>query len=247
METIDHQLSDTLDTYTIWTRDDWQSFRQGLSRFNAGTDRAPLKEALREPRQVTARLLTHSVVPEVPFDVFQSHFRSTGGDAIRVLFDWAAFEVLSLTGDAKIHRIDSVQNPDWLLDAYTPWYLDGRGEAVSWDTPGAVAQTVRAASARKWSDVGDRESNIESIKAGLLSRQANGRPDLSAVATLQFSGGKVLVLDGSHRLCAWARRLNNCDPRSLTQFVEYRIVATADSLALVKDGPALLRTIRGAN
>jgi hypothetical protein len=131
-----------------------------------------------------------------------------------------------------------------LLDAYTPWYLTEAGDAVGWDASGALAQTVRAAAERTWKDVGDREANIEAIKGSLLSR-INGRPALSAVATLQFSAGKLLVLDGSHRLCAWARRLQNYDARELTHFVEYRIVMNSDSLALVKDGPALLRTVRG--
>lgn len=235
---VDRAMRASLAAYIGWTDDDRARFRRvvGTLREQAqdGARRSPLvREAWTRTVDPRTESLMSLPTERIPFEAFRGHF-SQGADRIRVALDWDRLAALTAAGRAEIREVRTEVPPyrTAALGGYTaPWYA-ADGVEVRYDDPAAVP-LCHADLARDLSVLEpDRRARVEAIRRSYAER-TDGRPIEVVAATHATATGRVLVLDGNHRLAAVAGLVDQGCPVTVREF---RVVTAA--------GPDLVPDLR---
>jgi hypothetical protein len=226
---VERAMRSSLAAYTGWTDDDRARFRGVVATLREqarqGARRSPLvREAWTRTLDPRTQSLMSLPTEHIPFEAFRAHF-SQGADRIRVALDWDRLAALVAAGRAEIREVRT-EVPPYGTEVFAgfaaPWYA-ADGAEVGYDHPGAVP-LCHAELARDLSVLEPaRRARVETIRRGYVER-TDGTPVEVVAATHATAGGRVLVLDGNHRLAAVAGLVDQGCPVTVREF---RVVTSA--------------------
>jgi hypothetical protein len=221
--------------YTLWTRDQWSGISEQATSLYATLRIRGGKSERNSPSftRLQAALLSVAQTVQagnlIPFGPFERSYRY--GDVsgrIRALLDWGLLQDYVDRGEASI-EIYRHWAPRWLEShvAFSVWYITDEGEFATYTNPASRPISFREID--EIHDVLPRESMaaIESVSRWLEIRRDGVLPT-TEIVTMEISPGRVLVLDGNHRLAAISRRRSSWPIPLQVNLVEYRIIAPDD-------------------
>ncbi len=230
-------LNGSVRPYTLWSDDDWTSVAEcGSSLLDSIDERIALPGSAvadREAARADLRFIGSASAADgvVPITNFERSFRR--GDVshrIRSRLDWDLLRHYVDAGQARV-QVVRAWSGDWLgeNEVISVWYA-----RIDHTAPDFASATWRDSDVEpiRMSQVRDyfhampdaRRAGIESMGRSLSIRPEGGLPVIEVV-TIQLAAGRLLVIDGNHRVAAVARPERAPLPVTV---IEYRIVAPQD-------------------
>ncbi|WP_270681346.1 hypothetical protein [Nocardiopsis suaedae] len=162
----------------------------------------------------------------MPFSAFEASFRH--GDIsrkVRSRLDWSLLERLVRDGGAAI-RVRREASPAWAAahTAYSVWYTDDSGTFADFHHPAAAPIPFHRITRHFGALPSASRATVRSMAAFFEARRGAVLP-VTEIVTLELGEGRVVVLDGNHRLAAVFLKRGNRPAPLPVMFVEYRVTA----------------------